>query len=60
LKDVKPGLRSPYTQIPSPLHPALFSAFLTETRVNVYRMSPHMEVADTGAAEWNPPVMVAE
>lgn len=34
LKDVGPGLRSPYTQITSPLSPALSSAFLTEARVS--------------------------
>lgn len=59
-KVVKPGFRSLYTQIPSPLHPALFSAFLTETQVNVSRRSPHTAVADTGATEQNPPIMAAQ
>ena len=57
MKDVGPRLRSPYTCILSPLPLALSSAFLTETQVNVSSRSPHMEVADTGAAEWNPPVI---
>lgn len=59
MKDVRLRLRYPYTWIPSPLSPALSSAFLIEMQGNVYRRSAHMEVADIGATELNPPAAVA-
>ena len=43
-KEDEPGLRSLYTPIPSLLCPALFSALLTETQVNVSRRSPHIKL----------------
>lgn len=47
-----------HTPIPSPLSPALFSAFLSETQVTASR-SPYTEVTDTGDAVLSPLAMVA-
>jgi hypothetical protein len=45
LIDLPYRLIYPYNSIPSPLSPALSSAFLTETQVNASKRPPHLKVA---------------